>query len=772
MEVQGFGPKTARYAIIGEAPGAEERRQGRPFVGPSGQLLRDALIRVGLDPDDAYITNVYKEYRYGNPTPSTKEINESRQALYEELSEMPNLEGILLLGNVPLRAVTGRTGITKQRGRANEFAGPFAELDADGVAVFATLHPAAILRNVRNKSDWLNDLSTFAALLNGTEEEVEIHIIDNWHGLKAMEADMVLHKGIGALDVETTIADRLEDVKLLTVAVTFDGKKAYVLRYDTNEFRQGLPILARGKWIMHNGSFDLTMLHAYCGYPFTLYQDTMAMAYLLHPEERKGLELLSGVYLGLPPYKGIDYKNIESEPLDELAAMNGRDACRTFNLFRPLANELNERPHLSRTYQWLLLPAIQALSAMTIRGVPLDMERVEALKVELEADLARLRADLIKLAGKPTDLFGRADWPKGVFNPGSPQQVAHVLFDKLGYPVLAETSTGAPSTGADILEQLSTERPSEFLDKLLEYRTANKLLTAFINSWTDLVESDGRLHPRYKPTQVVTGRLAAEKPNIQQVPRQGKIREVFGGVPGFVWVKADLSQIELRIAAWLANEERMLQAYRDGVDLHAITARAVLGIEDVTQEWKPGKKGRDAGKMLNFSLLYGAYPAKLVEIARRQYGLTISNNEAEEYRGLFFDTYPGLARWHAEVKAEVRSTGMIESPLGRVRSFPEVNDPDEWVVRRAEREAINHPVQSFASDLLLSSLVRLPPEIQRYAIAEVHDELDFLVPEGEVELVIPVIKGIMEDTSWLKRWGIELGVPVVAEVEAKGTHWQ
>ena len=211
----------------------------------------------------------------------------------------------------------------------------------------------------------------------------------------------------------------------------------------------------------------------------------------------------------------------------------------------------------------------------------------------------------------------------------------------------------------------------------------------------------------------------------------------------------------------------MIQAYREGADLHALTAQRVLGVDDVHEEWKPGRSARDLGKVLNFSLLYGAYPGKLMEIARSQYGMTLSLPEATEYRAVFFDSYPGLAQWHSQVKAEVRSTGQISSPFGRVRTFPEVTSPDEWVVKRAEREAVNHPVQSFGSDLLVGSLVNMPDDVRQYAIAEVHDELDFLIPVDEVERCVPIIKETMEDTTWLKKWGIDFDLPVLADVEAK-----
>lgn len=759
------GPSTARYAIIGEAPGAEERRQGKPFVGPSGQLLREALERVGLRPEDAYITNVYKEYRSGNPTPTKLEIKEARNDLISELVGLPNLEGVLALGNTPLTALTGRTGITSHRG--------LHEVDdLPGLPVFATVHPAAILRNARNKSDWLNDLSGFAALLNSIEEDVEVQIVDNVFTLSVMEAAMAEAKGIGALDVETTIGDVFNGTsELVSIAVSFNGKKAYVLFPDSEAWDSFLwRIGAKGKWIMHNGSFDLLVLKTLTHPYWTLYQDTMAMAYLLHPEEKKGLQILSGVYLGLPPYKDVDYKNILDEPKEKIAEMNGRDVARTYQLFRPLADELNERPHLSRTYQWLLLPAISALVDITINGVPLDLERLAVLEAELADELKGVLEKIAGQVGLPDPkTYGKDDWPKGGFNPGSSQQVAHVLFDQMGYPVITRTDTGARSTDRATLEKLlDMHNPNhEFVSQLLEYRKASKLLTAFIHSWNELVDSGGRLHPRYKPTQVLTGRLAAQMPNIQQVPRDPKFRGVFGGVPDYLWLKADLSQIELRVAAFLAQEQSMIRAYQNGEDLHALTARKVFGVDDPTQEYQPGKSVRDAGKMLNFSLLYGAYPTKLMEIARSQYGVSMNKQEAERNRAVFFDSYPRLAEWHSEVKRELHATGQVASLLGRVRTFPEIMDPDEWVVKRAEREAINHPVQSFANDLVLMALVRLPQDVRQYAIADVHDELDFLVPVGEVERITPIIKATMEDVTWLSKWGIDFTVPVLAEVTAK-----
>lgn len=756
------GPQNATYAIVGEAPGAEERRQGRPFVGPSGRLLRESLERVGLDPDQAYITNVYKEYRYGNPTPTPAEVASNRSALAAELAALPNLKAVLSLGNVPLLALTGKRGITNSRG--------VQDSEWVNVPVYATLHPAAILRNVRNKSDWLNDLASFGALVNTTTEDIEVVHVRTDFTITAMEAAADAAGWLGALDVETTIGDPFKgEMELISVCVTFDGRVVYALTPDDDRLlRKFVARMGKAKWIMHNGSFDLMVLRQLLGGSWRLAHDTMAMAYLLHPEEKKGLQILSGVYLGLPPYKDVDYKNIKDEPIEKVLEMNARDTARTYKLFRPLADELNQHPHLSRTYQWLLVPAISNLVDITLRGVPLDQERLAVLEDELATTEAEHRATLQGLVGPPGEAYGKPDWPKGGFNPGSPQQVAHVLYDQLGYPIIEKTEKGKPATGKAVLEKLAARRGNHpFIRALQGWRHVAKRISGSIKPWKELVDDNSRLHPRYKPTQVVTGRLSAELPNIQQVPREKAFRQVFGGVEGYQWVKADLSQIELRIAAFLAEETDMILAYQRGEDLHAMTAERVLGVTDVTTEFQPGKSARDAGKMLNFSLLYGAYPSKLIEIAQVQYGILLTKAEAERNRAIFFDSYPRLARWHSEVKAELHATGKSTSLLGRVRTFPEVYAEDEWVVKAAEREAINHPVQSLGSDLLVMGLNRLPEDVRKYAIVEVHDELGLLVPNHEVERVVPIVKATLEDVSWLQRWGIDFTVPVLAEVTAK-----
>lgn len=597
----------------------------------------------------------------------------------------------------------------------------------------------------------------------------------------------------GAIDIETTVEPNpfLSSPQLVSVALTFDGETAYV--YRPGFYWDRIRTVLEGKnWIMHNGLFDRLMLKAFFGADLPLEHDTMAMQYLLDPDKPKGLQDLSVEYLGLEAYKDVDYKNILDEPFEKVAEMNAEDARRTYRLFRPLADQLNANPKLSRVYQWILMPAVNDLIEVTQNGIPLDSEALSEITAKYELEVEELLKWLQDRAPKPDPERYPKGWPKpgwwrvgelgqydgSYFNPGSWQQVGHVLFDLWNLTPLEwnEDSDGnptSPSTSADVLLRIETHEAEGvqevWLSKLREYRKATKLLSYF-HAWPDLQDWNGWLHPRYKPLHVVTGRLSSETPNIQNVPRTKEVRSCFRAPEGYVWMKADYSQVELRLAALAAQEERMLLAYKRGDDLHTLTAKLVLGDES--------PDARQVGKTLNFGLLYGAGPATLARVARNDYGVFFTLDEARYYSTEFFHAYPGLAQWHAKEETKIEQTGVSYSPLGRVRYLPKAKIPrtvnEMWGQKMgAIREGINHQIQSYASDLLLGAMNRVLPRIEEYGafmVAEVHDEMDFLVPEQNVSQVARIVKDTMEDTSWLKKFGISLGVPLLAEVEV-GPSW-
>lgn len=600
-----------------------------------------------------------------------------------------------------------------------------------------------------------------------------IHITDDF-GIEALK---VHREKRGALDIETTISEDpfVEKPQLISVAITFDGSRAFVIT-DARLLRQAKPILEYTEWIMHNGLFDKLMLELF-GFKVPLTHDTMAMQYLLNPDEPKSLEELSMKYLGLEAYKDVNYKDILNEPIEKVVAMNGEDVLRTYNLFRPLADQINADKQLSRVYQWLLMPTVRALIQVTQNGITIDKEKLNELSTtytqRVEEGLAKLQA----LAPMPGGGWPKPSWWRkahgeydgSYFNPGSPKQVGAALFDFWKLPILEITDAGAPSTGKDVLIQLEAaddtpEEARQFLTALRDYRKTTKILNSYLNSWPSHIDPDDKMHPRFKPLHVVTGRLSSEKPNIQQVPRTAEFRSLFVAPPGCKWVKADYSQIELRIAAWLANEPTLLEAYREGEDVHTLTATAVLGDPEF----------RQGGKTLNFGLLYGAGPKTLQRVARQDYDVWFTLAEATQHRANFFRTYPKLETWQKLSESRISSTGQSRSPLGRIRYLPHAKIPWEVEDMRGHKihavlEGINHQVQSFAGDLTNMAVARLVEE-GLPVVCAVHDEVDLVVPEDEAEAVATRVQEIMEDVTWLTRFGIKLTVPVVAEVSI-GDKW-
>ena len=749
MRVESYGPTDAEFVIIGEAPGAQEYREGRPFVGPSGAKIRRALTEVGLDPDSIYWTNVVKEYKHGNPTPTTTDINEALPELVSELISLPNAQYVLLVGNVALQALTGhRGGITRVQG---SLLSPRKQAEAlKSKKIMAVVHPAYVLRNENRETNaqFLSVLGAFAAL---GRDEPDIEIV--WVGTPEswlLKEDLVAHHR-AAIDLETTPFPWWhEEHELVSAAITFDGKKVYVLDLRPGSGYDGSLEILRDTgvgWVMHNGKFDRQVLLAQ-GIDLKLSFDTMTAQYIIDPNQKKSLEFLSGIHLGLPPYKDVDYKNIKNEPFRKIGTMNAIDASRTWRLYEEVYKpRISEDVRLNRLFQFLMLPAIDALLELELGGIPIDLDRLGDLEIELEDRKVQLIEELREMTKQPK------------LNPNSSKQMQKVLFTDLGLPVVKTTpKTGQPSLDKEARAAMMTLHP--IIPLFEEYKTVGQRLSTFIRPWGNL-QRDGRLHTSYKPSHVVTGRLSSEKPNFQQVPRESAFRRLFGGVEGHKVIELDYSQIELRIAAWLADETEMLRAYEMGVDLHTLTAELVIG----------DPKARQTGKTLNFALLYGAGPRKLQQIALADYGLEFSIAQAEKYHSRFFDTYQGLRGWQAETQAIARVQKFIDSPIGRRRYFPSIDSPDRGKAMHEERAALNHPVQSFASDLMLLSLTKIHQEGYT-VLATIHDSVLLLAPTDKATDVALTAKEIMETIPWdvQRKFGVDITVPLVVDYTI-GDYW-
>lgn len=563
-----------------------------------------------------------------------------------------------------------------------------------------------------------------------------------------------------SLDTETTPVPWYHpDFKLLVLAITTHDGHSFVVPVDHAEapdnseellsvIFQNFP--ARGGdgfWVMQNGAFDLLVMRQY-GVDLTpdTWTDTLGIQYLLDVEAPKGLEVLAQRWLGEVPWKNIDYKHPEEESLDVLGELCANDAAITYRLAAPMLTALEAEPMLQNLNDTLLAPAMRTLADMEWEGVPIVEDRLDDLTADYEVYVED-RLELVRVL---------ADEPE--LNPNSVIQLRKILYGKLGLPVMGFTDKGAPSTNAATLQKL--EKLHSIIPVIQELRSARKLLTASLRPWVEHASYDGKLHPRYKPAFVKTGRLSSEMPNIQQVPRDSGVRSIFGGVEGYQVVEMDYSQLELRIVAWLADEERMLAAFNADEDLHQVTADA-LGVDRYT------------GKTANFGLLYGAGYRKLREIAAGEYGLELTETQAEAIRAQWFAAYPAIEVFHQASIKEARDTGGITTVLGRWRPLPDIHSP-EWAKKGgSERQAVNSPVQSVASDITLFKLTKMKELCEGTGIRPfitVHDSIIFLIPDDQMGHA-DMLRRNMEDTDDIKEaFGVTIGVPLKVDVKV-GPTW-
>jgi uracil-DNA glycosylase family 4 len=761
--LMGSGSKRARIMIVGEAPGAREDEQHAAFVGPAGQLLTELLEGVGLSRDDCYITNAVKCRPVGNHTPSRSEAKTcSNVYLAAEIQKVAP-DFILPLGNTALQATTGRSGITKYRGKI---------FRQGTTSVFPTFHPAAALRSPRYLPALKADFATFARLARGDEPEyptTRVKIVRtpaqlNWLCTQLLAAPLV------SFDLETTgLEEWREDARIVTVGFSWEEGGAAVVplyhpesRLDPRKVLRRLkPILEGHPYLVgHNGKFDARWLARF-GVFVSVRFDSMLAAHLLDENSSKGLKSLAQLHLGASDYDlGDEVKEAMSVGLKRLAIYNGRDTDYTLRLRNRQRTSLQEEPRVARLFTRLIMPASNALTRVEMEGIHVDIGRLQERTARAEGVVRQL-----------TDYMDR---DSGGINYNSPQQVAEWLFGRLGLPILEETNGGAPSTREGVL--LALEKDNQQVKALLKYRKWSKWLSTYLYPWADKVDDRGRIHTSYLLHGTTTGRLSSRGPNLQQVPRDPYIRSILGAPPGWLFMEADYSQVELRLGAMIANERTMLRILTMGEDMHTNTASSILRklAEDVTKDerviW---------GKHPNFGLLFGMGPgAPLQKGGYRDYcwenGIEISYEDARRVYNRFHETYPRLRAWHERQKRLAGRYLRVSNAIGRVRHLPDMQSSDQSVRAEAQRQAINMPVQSLASDLMLVSLVRLASTLPRHVariIGTTHDQLMFMVRDDSVDEVAPVVRDTMEDMDYVaKVFGAQITVPIKAEIEV-GTHW-
>ncbi|MBP6505205.1 MAG: DNA polymerase I, partial [Rhodoferax sp.] len=572
---------------------------------------------------------------------------------------------------------------------------------------------------------------------------------------------------LAAVDTETTSLDAM---RAEIVGVSFSitpGEAAYVpVAHNYPGAPEQLPrdaVLARLKpWLEDAGCAKLGQHIKYDRHVFANHgievkgyeHDTMLQSYVLEVHRAHGLASLAERHLGR---SGISYEDLcgkgahqigfDQVDIARAAEYSCEDSDQTLDVHRVLWPRIQADAKLAFIYQ-LEIDSSEALYRIERNGVLIDAPTLAAQSHALGQRIMQLEAQAHELAGQP-------------FNLGSPKQIGEIFFGKLGLPVIKKTATGAPSTDEEVLEKLAEDFPLPA--KILEHRGLAKLKGTYTDKLAQLaLPRTGRVHTHYAQAVAVTGRLSSNDPNLQNIPirtAEGRrVREAFVAPAGHVIASADYSQIELRIMAHISEDEALVRAFAQGMDVHRATAAEVFG---VTPEQVSSEQRRYA-KVINFGLIYGMSAFGLAR------SLSIDNTAAKNYIERYFQRYPGVKRYMDETRASAREMGYVETVFGRRLYLPEIRSPNGPRRSGAERQAINAPMQGTAADLIKLSMVKVQQTLDAQGrgtkmIMQVHDELVFEVPDAEVQWLRTEIPAIMASVA-------ELRVPLVAEIGV-GANW-
>jgi DNA polymerase I len=572
-----------------------------------------------------------------------------------------------------------------------------------------------------------------------------------------------------SLDTETTGLDPMQ-AQLVGIAFSVEAHQgAYLpLAHRYAGAPQQLPIgLVLDKlrpWLTNPAKPKLGQNLKYDKHIFASYgialngivHDTLLQSYVLESHRPHDMDNLALRHLGVKTVsydeitgKGASRINFDQVDIERASRYAAEDADITLQLHQHLYPEIAADAKLEYIYRALEMPAMEILFDMERNGVLLDLKLLENQSRELGEKMLLLENRACLIAGQP-------------FNLNSTKQIQEILFNKLKLPVIKKTPGGVPSTDEDVLQRLALDYP--LAKVLLDYRGLAKLKSTYTDKLPRMVDAaTGRVHTNYAQAVAVTGRLASNEPNLQNIPVRTiegrRIREAFIASPGHSIVSADYSQIELRIMAHISHDEGMLNAFAKGEDIHRATASEVFGVplEAVSNEQ------RRYAKIINFGLIYGMSEFGLAS------QLGIERAAARAYMDRYFARYPGVADYMQRTRETAKETGWVETVFGRRLRLPEINSANGNRRQAAERAAINAPMQGTAADIIKLAMIAVHGWLEREnlrskLIMQVHDELVLEVPADEIETMKRELPKFMGNVA-------ELDVPLLVEVGV-GSNWE
>ena len=725
--------KGQRIVFVGEAPGETEVEKQRPFVGKTGSVLRETLEKYGFK--NYGVTNTClcrpTDTEGRNRAPTSGEVKKCGDFLKREIS---GYDWVVAVGGIAMSGLLKMTNLSAVLGEG---------LVLNDKRYFVIYHPSYIDRQGSDvvKEAWEKDIEFLHKLVYGSVDR-GIVVTDD---IEEVKTNLLSERTI-FLDLETTGLEYGADIKSVAVA---GRNKVYVMAYSDTVASLLKEILYKKKMVVHNALFELKFLlrEKIISFDTVEVWDTMIMAFLA--DERGGVgsyklkSLVRNVLNERYAYRILD---VEKATGLYLHMYNGEDVYFTREIFDYYFRKMDA------VVKWfckqILFKSLFPMEEIQRIGMKLDLEKVNELKSKYVEKREKVS---IQLRDKYGDL-----------NLNSDVQIGD-LIKEMGIVKYRKTPTGRVKVDEDSLismknDNSSNKRLAEFVTLLLEYRGCEKMLSTYLIGVVQKLDSDSRVRSEFSFITTATGRLASRSPNLQNIPRDSEVRDMFVSEDGYYLVEADASQVELRIAAHVANEKSMIEAFNRKEDLHTKTAKYVLGVQEIT------KKQRQAAKGIAFGFLYGMGWKSFREYAKSEYGTVFSDDEAKRYRERFFSLYPALEEWHKAVEIEVMKEKCIKSEFGRIRRLDEeLNSEYEDVRAAAVRKAINFPVQSMASDvnlLLMSLLFKYRKQLDFKFVSTVHDSCIFEVRKEQLNEFLNLLNNMIIELNIMIKLRVEIDVEV------------
>lgn len=746
--------KTAKIVFVGEAPGENEENQGVPFVGRAGQLLRTVLQRVGIDATTCVFSNVCRCRPPENRTPTEREIVSCLPYLEQELETFKGL--IVLLGGTATSALLDKTGIGSLRGYG------FVRGDQH---FFVTYHPSFVLRNQTAEvmGVFENDLKKVKKSLDFSRK-IDYNMLQTERELTSFLQMLEERPQTKmAFDIETTVLHPFEPgAKILTSAFSFGlGKEnnfCVPVEHPESPFLDQPELLNRFfstvlrnenlRLIGQNGKFDLKWFWLNRGVkPATYWFDTQVAQYLVNGlQAPQGLKEMAWQYTDFGGY-GLDRGSMAGYSLEETANYNVLDSCSTYLIEEKLYEEMS--PQLRELMTKILAPATLVLVEMEANGLPIHEENLLKMMTEYQERISTLE---VKMHSYP-EVKKIEEKRRKLINFGSPQQLGTV-FKEMGLETTKKTRNDNASTDYEALMEIKDKHP--IVNDLIKWREASKVAGTYFVPYAQAVQDHGpRIYAEYLMSRTATGRLACQKPNLQNIPYEA--RPAFTTSLDYL-LEADYSQLELRVMAMYSKDPAFVKAFCDGEDIHERTRRTLFGDNSQLSPLQKTKQ-RVRAKSFNFAIIYGASEFGLAQ------QIDASENETRSWLQSFFGQYKEIKEFMDHVKAFVLQHGYFETFFGRRRYF-RVRQADEQRLKRYFREAINFPIQSTARDLVFDAEGRIWKEMRKrnmrsHMIADVHDAALFNVADDELSELITIIKTVAEDFRHIP-W---VNVPLVVDIK-------